>query len=61
MIKYLIDKNEKRDIVLFYSNKLKSEINYANIENYPILATLKKNHNGSASNKWHQTKCRNDI
>lgn len=31
MVKYLIDKNEKRDIVLFYSNKNKSEIAYRNI------------------------------
>lgn len=28
MIKYLLDKNEKRDIVLFYANKTKDEIAY---------------------------------
>ncbi len=31
MVKYLIDNHEKRDIVLFYSNKLASEIVYKNI------------------------------
>jgi ferredoxin-NADP reductase len=31
MIKYLIDKNEKRDIVLFYSNKTQDEIAYKDI------------------------------
>lgn len=31
MIKYLLDKNEKRDIVLFYSNKNETEIAYKNI------------------------------
>jgi ferredoxin-NADP reductase len=31
MIKYLIDSKEKRDVVLFYSNKIKSEIAYGNI------------------------------
>lgn len=31
MIKYLIDKNEKRDIVLFYSNKNESEVAYKDI------------------------------
>lgn len=31
MIKYLLDKNEKRDIVLLYSNKKSSEIAYKNI------------------------------
>jgi ferredoxin-NADP reductase len=31
MIKYLIDMNEKRDIILFYTNKIASEIAYANI------------------------------
>jgi ferredoxin-NADP reductase/Na+-translocating ferredoxin:NAD+ oxidoreductase RnfD subunit len=33
MIKYLIDKNEKRDIVQFYSNKTAGEINYADVFN----------------------------
>lgn len=31
MIKYLIDRNERRDIVIFYSNKYESEIVYKNI------------------------------
>jgi ferredoxin-NADP reductase len=31
MIKYLIDKKEKRDIVLFYSNKTQDEIAYKEI------------------------------
>lgn len=31
MIKYLIDKNEKRDIVLLYSNKTKNEIVYKDV------------------------------
>jgi ferredoxin-NADP reductase len=31
MIKYLIDKNQKRDIVLFYSNKTQDEIAYKEI------------------------------
>ena len=31
MIKYLIDKNEKRDIILIYSNRYQSEIVYKNI------------------------------
>lgn len=31
MIKYLIDKNEKRDIVIFYSNKTVDDIAYKNI------------------------------
>lgn len=31
MIKYLIDKNEKRDIILFYSNKYASEIMYKDV------------------------------
>jgi len=31
MIKYLIDKKEKRDIVLFYSNKKEEDIVYKNI------------------------------
>lgn len=31
MIKYLIDKNERRDAVLFYSNKTADEINYKDV------------------------------
>jgi ferredoxin-NADP reductase len=31
MAKYLLDKNEKRNIVLFYSNKIKEDIAYRNI------------------------------
>jgi ferredoxin-NADP reductase len=31
IIKYLIDKNERRDIVLFYSNKTESEIVYKDV------------------------------
>jgi ferredoxin-NADP reductase len=31
MIKYLIDKNEKRDIVFFYANKTEGEIAYKDI------------------------------
>lgn len=31
MVQYLLDKNEKRDIVIFYSNKVVSEITYKNI------------------------------
>ncbi len=31
MIKYLIDKAEKRDIVLFYANKIESEIAYRDV------------------------------
>lgn len=31
IIKYLIDKNEKRDIVMFYSNKLEEEIVYKDV------------------------------
>jgi ferredoxin-NADP reductase len=33
MIKYLVDKNEKRDIVLIYSNKNESEIVYKDVFN----------------------------
>lgn len=31
MVKYLTDKNEKRDIVLFYANKIESEIAYKDV------------------------------
>lgn len=31
MIKYLLDKKENRDIILFYSNKLQTEIMYADV------------------------------
>ena len=31
MIKYLLDKNERRDITLFYSNKTASEIAYKDV------------------------------
>ena len=30
-MKYLIDKNEKRDIVIFYSNKTASDVAYKDI------------------------------
>ena len=33
MVKYLIDKKEKRDVVLFYSNKLVSDVAYADVFN----------------------------
>jgi ferredoxin-NADP reductase len=31
MVKYLLDKNEQRDVVLFYSNKTIDEINYSDV------------------------------
>jgi hypothetical protein len=31
IVKYLIDKNERRDVVLFYSNKIKEEIVYKDV------------------------------